>query len=105
MSKFNTERAGGDAARKSSDNVTTRLIRLESKLVRGFEELGVSLDVQKDWLTVDDMSNTVYVSTLGRSISVIMQEMKARGATKAGDFYEVVNRGDVVAHVLFNPRF
>ena len=48
MSKFN-----------SHDNVTSRLVRLESKLVRGFEELGVSLDVQRDWLTVDNAAKIV----------------------------------------------
>jgi len=95
MSKFNGR----------PDNVTSRLIRIESKLVRGFEELGVSLDVDPDWLTVDNAANTVYVSTIGRSLSVLLQEMKARGATKVGDTYEVVHRGEVVAHVLFRPKF
>jgi hypothetical protein len=89
----------------TEENFVTRLIRLESKLVRGFEEIGVSLDVKKDWLTVENNSNTVYVSTIGRSLTVILQEMKARGANKHGEFYEVVHRGDVVAHVLFTPRF
>jgi hypothetical protein len=88
-----------------TDNVTSRLIRIESKLVRGFEELGVSLDVDPDWLTVDDANNTVYVSTIGRSLSVLLQEMKARGATKIGGTYEVVHRGDVVALVVFKPKF
>ena len=63
MSKFNGR----------PDNVTSRLIRIESKLVRGFEELGVSLDVDPDWLTVDNAANTVYVSTIGRSLSVLLQ--------------------------------
>jgi|TARA_R110000796_G_scaffold223531_1_gene339794 hypothetical protein len=94
MSKFN-----------SHDNVTSRLVRLESKLVRGFEELGVSLDVQRDWLTVDNAAKIVYVATVGRSISVIVQEMKARGATHLGDFYEVIHKGDAVAHVLYDPKF
>ena len=31
-----------------SKELRTRLIRLESKLVRGFEVLGVSLDVDRD---------------------------------------------------------
>jgi len=87
------------------DDVTSRLIRIESKLVRGFEELGVSLDVDKQWLTVDNSSNTVYVSTIGRSIQVIVQEMKARGATKEGEFYDIVQAGKIVGYVLYEPRF
>jgi hypothetical protein len=87
------------------DDVTSRLIRIESKLVRGFEELGVSLDVDKEWLTVEDETNTVYVSTMGRSIQVIVQEMKARGATKEGEFYDIVKSGKVVGYILYEPRF
>lgn len=87
------------------DPVLGRLTRLESKLVRGFEELGVSLDVDKDWLTVDDASNTIYVSTIGRSLLVTIQEMKARGATKVGEHYDVVHRGQVIATVLYEPKF
>jgi hypothetical protein len=82
-----------------------RLMRIESKLVRGFEELGVSLDVDPDWMTVDDEENTVYVSTIGRSLVVVIQEMKARGAEKVGQHYDIVHRGQVVATVLYNPRF
>jgi len=82
-----------------------RLTRIESKLVRGFEELGVSLDVDPDWMTVDEEESTVYVSTIGRSLVVVIQEMKARGAEKVGQHYDIVHRGQVVATVLYSPRF
>lgn len=83
----------------------TRLIRMESKLVRGFEELGVSLEVDDDWLSVDDASNIVYLSTLGRSLTVVLQEMKARGATKVGKDYEVVHKGETICMLTYNPKF
>jgi hypothetical protein len=86
-------------------DIRTRLIRLESKLVRGFEELGVSLEVDADWLSVDDASNIVYLSTLGRSLTVVLQEMKARGATKIGKEYEVVHKGETVCMLTYNPKF
>jgi len=94
MSKYNNQ-----------ENITSRLVRLESKLVRGFEELGVSLDVNRDWLTVDNASKIIYLSTTGRSITVMMQEMKAQGATKEGEFYEVVHGGVLVANILYNPKY
>ena len=92
-------------SRSDYNSPTARLTRIESKLVRGFEELGVSLDVDPDWMTVDDEENTVYVSTIGRSLVVVIQEMKARGAQKIGQHYDIVHRGIVVASVLYNPRF
>lgn len=88
-----------------SKELRTRLIRLESKLVRGFEELGVSLDVDRDWLSVDDASNIVYVATLGRSLTVILQEMKARGATKIGQEYELVHKGETICMLTYQPKF
>lgn len=91
--------------KSNQESTTQRLIRLESKLTRGFEELGISLEVDRNWLTVDDEANVVYVSTLGRSIQVMMQEMKAKGATKVGQCYEVVHQGKVAAVIEFNPAF
>lgn len=93
------------SSNKKPDTVTSRLIRLESKLVRGFEELGIGLEADRNWLTVEDETNTVYVSTIGRSLSVLIQEMKSHGAKKFGEWYEVVHKGHVVASVLYNPRF
>jgi hypothetical protein len=90
---------------KSTASLVQRLVRLESKLVRGFEELGVSVDADHDWISVEDETNTVYISTLGRSLTVIMQEMKARGATKESDWYDVVHKGHVVATIMYEPKF
>ena len=45
------------------------------------------------------------LSLMGRSLVVVIQEMKARGATKIGQHYDIVHRGQVVANVLYNPRF
>lgn len=92
-------------SRNDNKELRTRLIRLESKLVRGFEELGVSLDVDRDWLSVDDAANIVYVATLGRSLTVILQEMKARGATKIGQEYELVHKGETICMLTYQPKF
>jgi hypothetical protein len=77
----------------------TRLTRIESKLVRGFEELGISTDTNDDWLTVDDEARIVYVDTIGRSLMVLLADMSRAGATHFGDHYEVVHKGITVAVV------
>lgn len=80
-----------------------RLIRIESKLVRGFEEIGVNIDKDANWLSVDDVSRVVYIATLGRSVTVILSDMAREGATHVGDVYELIHKGDVVGTILFNP--
>ena len=87
------------------DDTISRLIRLESKLVRGFEELGVSLTADRNWLTVDNRSKTVYISSLGHSMITVLQEMKNKGATEEGQFYDVIHQGDLVGHFRYLPRF
>jgi hypothetical protein len=80
-----------------------RLIRIESKLVRGFEELGVNIDKDANWLSVDDASRVVYIATLGRSMTVILSDMAREGATHTGEVYELINKGNVVGSIMFNP--
>lgn len=79
--------------------VMNRLVRIESKLVRGFEELGVNIDADSDWLTVDDAARIVYISTLGRSMTVMLSDMVRQGATQIGKSYDIVHRGDLVGTV------
>ena len=83
--------------------LTKKLVRVESKLVRGFEELGVNIDSDSNWLTVDDDKRTVYISTLGRSMLVLMTDMVRKGAKHIGKDYDIVHKGEVVATICFNP--
>lgn len=79
----------------------SRMARIESKLVRGFEELGVNITTSFDWLSVDDNQRTVYISTLGRSLMVILSDMGRRGATQVGKEYTLVHQGKTVGSVVF----
>lgn len=78
-----------------------RLTRIETKLVRGFEELGVNIDKDNEWLTLDESSRVVYVSTLGRSMTVLLSDMARAGATQVGREYDIVHRGDIVGTITF----
>ena len=77
----------------------SRLVRVESKLVRGFEELGISTDKDDDWLSVDNAARIVYVSTIGRSLMVLLSDMGRLGATHYGDNYKVIHKGVTIAVV------
>lgn len=78
-----------------------RMVRIESKLVRGFEELGVNIDKDNAWLSVDDVQRTVTVTTLGRSLTVLLSDMARQGATQLGKTYEIMHRNTNVGSVVF----
>ena len=82
-------------------DIKNRLTRIESKLVRGFEELGVNIDTTTDWLRVDDVQRVVYINTLGRSLSVLLTDMARNGATQIGKVYDLVHAGDLVGTIVF----
>lgn len=78
-----------------------RVMRIETKLTRGFEELGVNIDADTEWLTLDEEQRVVYVATLGRSMTVLLSDMARAGAKQEGLVYDIVHRGDVVGTVVF----
>lgn len=78
-----------------------RVMRIETKLTRGFEELGVNIDADNEWLTLDEEQRVVYVSTLGRSMTVLLSDMARAGAKQVGHVYDIVHRGDVVGTIVF----
>lgn len=82
-------------------DVMARLVRIESKLVRGFEELGVNIDTTSDWLRVDDLQRVVYINTLGRSLAVLLTDMARNGATQIGKEYDIVHAGDLIGTIVF----
>lgn len=84
-------------------DILNRLTRLESRLVRGFEELGINIDNDPNWLTVDDGGRIVYVSSLGRSLLVMLTDMARKGATQYSKPYEIVHQGEIVGYILFTP--
>lgn len=86
---------------KFEKDLLNRLTRIETKLVRGFEELGVNIDKDDEWLTLDEASAVVYVSTLGRSMIVMLSDMARAGAHKEGKEYDIVHRGDIVGTITF----
>jgi hypothetical protein len=86
-----------------SKDIMYRLTRIETKLVRGFEELGVNIDQDREWLSVDEENLVVYVSTLGRSMTVVLSDMARAGAKSVDKFYDVVHRGEVVGSICFKP--
>ncbi len=79
--------------------VLNRLTRIESKLARGFEEQGIDIDVDPNWMTVDEAQRVIYITTLGRSLKIMRAEAPRRGARQKGKDYQIFYGGRVVATV------
>lgn len=86
---------------KFERDLMNRVMRIETKLTRGFEELGVNIDADTEWLTLDEEQCVVYVATMGRSMTVLLSDMARAGAKQEGKHYDIVHRGDVVGSVVF----
>lgn len=86
---------------KFERDMMNRAMRIETKLTRGFEELGVNIDADTEWLTLDEEQRVVYVATMGRSMTVLLSDMARAGAKQEGKQYDIVHRGEVVGAVVF----
>ena len=82
-----------------SDELERVVKRIETKLVRFAEELGVDIEVDDNWLTVDNDGLEIFISTVGRSLLVILKTAIKRGANRFGKFYDLVHKGDVVGGI------
>ena len=54
------------------------LTRMESRIVRGFSELGVDVKADDNWLTID--GGNIYITTLTRSLQSLLDEADKKGA-------------------------
>lgn len=71
-------------------------------MTRGFESLGVSVDKDVDWMTVDDVKREVRITTMSHSLKVVLAEMARRGATKRGSEYELIYQDGTVGWIIFD---
>jgi hypothetical protein len=79
-----------------------RLQRIESRLVRGFSELGVRVTDDEDWFVVDHSSKTISLKSSGKSIASIEIAMRAAGC-EVGSMYDLLIAGDRTGTLLMRP--
>ena len=80
--------------------ISRTLRRIETKLVLFAEAMGVHTEADPDWLTVDDASRTIFLSTLSRSYLVMHTTAGAQGATQVGKSYDLVHKGETVGTMI-----
>ena len=57
-------------------DIMNRLTRIETKVVRGFDAIGVNTNIEKHWFIIDDQSKEIKLKTLGRSIYSLLKEIE-----------------------------
>ena len=92
---FQSSSNGGDTQQRV-------LARIEAKMTRGFESLGVSVDKDVDWMTVNDEKREVRMTTLSHSLKVVLAEMARRGAKHRGAEYELIYQDGTVGWIIFD---
>lgn len=81
----------------NQESIENRLTRMETKMIRGFEELGADTNFDPNWLSVEN--DTIYINTMGRSLQVIIVAAKKLGAEIGTRKYDVMYRDTIVATI------
>ena len=76
-----------------------RLQRIESRVVRGFTELGVPVCDDEDWIRVDNERHEVHMKGTGRSIKAVQLAIRKSEGYSSGN-YTVLVQGQTVATVV-----
>ena len=79
------------------ENIERRLIRIETKMVLGFESLGADITPEAAWIAVDPHTGTVMLTTLARSLKVIIENIKKQHP--AGGIYTLIYRGKQIGTI------
>ena len=81
-----------------------RIVRLETKIERGFSEIGVDIN-QKNWMKIDDENKIVYIDNLGRALKVIIKKMESLGASKNLESYSLIYNDKIIGSIIFDKNF
>ena len=84
---------------KLEKSLARRLIRTESRLVRGFAELGVDIGGEPGWAELDEQKKIITIDTLGRSLVVLITELERLGANHYGELYTIVYDGEIIGSI------
>jgi hypothetical protein len=90
------------SAIKYRTDLMKRMVRLETKIERGFAEIGVDINQKNIWLEVDDANNVVYIDNLGRALKVIIKTMEKMGASKHLESYKIIHNENVIGSIIYD---
>lgn len=76
------------------------LRRIDTRLVRGFEELGVTVIDSDGWFKVDHTKSIIHITSKGKSLSTIQITMRQAGCV-AGQLYGIYFENKYMGEILY----
>ncbi len=78
-----------------------RITRIETKLARGFEEMGIDIAEKNDWVTIDLNKKSIHLKTIGRSLMVLQKVMAQNGVRKIGEEFTIYYKNQYFGSIVF----
>lgn len=78
-----------------------RLIRIESKMVRAFDSIGLNTFVGDDWLEVKQQDKVINLLTNDRSFTAIKNELLKKGIPQFKATYNLYSNGDIIGSIIY----
>lgn len=63
-----------------------KLTRIETRMLRGFDALGVNVKATPGWLTVNDEEKTVTINSMHYTLHAIFDELEQQGVHTQGRY-------------------
>jgi hypothetical protein len=80
-------------------NMLSRLVRVESKLVRGFEEMGINIESDDNWIEINHAEKNIKVNTIGRSLKIIL-DMANRDLNLSKQKYDLYFKDEFLGQII-----
>ena len=78
-----------------------RLIRIESKMVRAFDSIGLNTSVDDVWLEVKQQDKVINLLTNDRSLTAIKNELLKKGIPQFKGSYNLYFNGEIIGSIIY----
>ena len=78
-----------------------RLIRIESKMVRAFDSIGLNTYVDDEWLDVNQQDKVISLMVNDRSLPAIRNELVKKGIPHVKATYSLYFGGEIIGSIVY----
>jgi hypothetical protein len=81
--------------------IKKRLIRIESKMVRAFDSIGLNTYVDDDWLDVNQQDKVISLMVNDRSLPAIRNELIKKGIPQVKATYSLYFDAEMIGSIIY----